>query len=47
MGWNNEKKMTDQHAAEKRWVFSFDLQEESKDGCLTERGSEFQITGLI
>ena len=24
-GWSNEKKMTDQYAEEKRWVFSFDL----------------------
>ena len=27
MNWYNEKKMTDQHAEEKRWVFSFDLSE--------------------
>ena len=29
----------------KRWVFSFDLKEESEDECLTGRGSEFQSTG--
>ena len=29
----------------KRWVFSFDLKEESEDECQTERGREFQITG--
>ena len=28
-----------------RWVFSFDLKEESEDECRTERGREFQITG--
>ena len=32
--------MTDQYAVEKRWVFSFDLKEESEDKCLTERGRE-------
>ena len=32
--------MTDQYAEEKRWVFSFDLKEESEDECLTERGRE-------
>ena len=36
--------MTDQYAEEKRWVFSFDLKEESEDVCLTERGREFQST---
>ena len=45
MNWYNEKKMTDQHAEEKRWVFSFDLKEESEDKCLTEKGREFQSTG--
>ena len=25
MGWYTAKKMTDQYAAEMRWVFSFDL----------------------
>ena len=39
------KKTTDQYAEKKRWVFSFDLKEESEDECLTERGREFQITG--
>ena len=39
--------MTDQYAEEKRWVFSFDVKEESEDECLTERGREFQITGPI
>ena len=38
--------MTDQYGEEKRWGFSFDLKEESKDECQTERGREFQITGL-
>ena len=37
------KKSTNRDAEEKRWVFSFDLKEESKE-CLTERGREFQIT---
>ena len=39
------KKTTDQYTEEKRCVFSFDLKEESKDKCLTERGREFQTTG--
>ena len=30
---------------QKRWVFSFDLKEESEDECLPEGGSEFQSTG--
>jgi len=38
MGWYNEQKTTDQYAREKRWVFSFDLKEESEDECLTDRG---------
>ena len=41
------KKMTDQYAEEKRWVFSFDWKEAIEDNCLTltRRGREFQITG--
>ena len=39
------KKTTNQYAEEKRWVFSFDLNEETEEECLTERGTEFQITG--
>ena len=31
--------MTDQYAAEMRWVFSFDLGEESEDKRLTEEDS--------
>ena len=31
MGWYSEKEMTDQYAEEKRWVFSFDLKEESEE----------------
>ena len=31
-------KMTDQYAEEKRWVFKFDLKEESEDKYLTKRG---------
>ena len=38
------KKMTDQYAEEKRWVFRIAVKEESEDKCLTERGREFQIT---
>ena len=41
------KKTTDKYAEKKRWVFSFDLKEESEDECLTERGREFQITGPV
>ena len=37
--------MTNQHAEEKRWDYSFDLKEESEEECLTETGREFQITG--
>ena len=36
----NEKKMTDHYAEEKRWVFSFDLKEESEDDCLMEAKRE-------
>ena len=32
------KKTTDQYAKKKRWVFNFDLKEESEDECLAERG---------
>ena len=45
VGWYNEKKTPAQYAEEKRWVFSFDLKDESEDS-LTERGREFQIPGL-
>ena len=48
MGWYAGKKTTDQYAEEKRWVFSFDLKEESEDECLTlvtMRGRVFQSTG--
>ena len=41
--YNNNNK--DQYAEEKRWVFGFDLKEESEDECLTERGRKFQSTG--
>ena len=37
------KKTTTQYAEEKTWVFSFDLEEESEDECLTKRGREFHI----
>ena len=30
-----------------RWVFSFDLKEESDVACLREKGREFQMTGPI
>ena len=43
-GKMRRKKTTDQYTEEKRWVFAFDLEEESEDECLTERGREFQIT---
>ena len=41
------QKTTNQYAEEKRWVSSFDVNEESEEECLTERGIEFQITGPI
>ena len=45
-GYGKEKKeTTSQNAEEKRWVFSFDLKEESEEGCLTEKGRKFQMTG--
>ena len=44
VNWYNEKKTTDQYAKEKRWIFSVDLKEESKE-CPTQRRREFQITG--
>ena len=34
------KKKTDQYAEEKRWVFCFDLKEESEDECLADRERE-------
>ena len=44
---NRRKKARNQQAEEKRWVFSFDLKEESDVACLTEKEREFQMTGLI
>ena len=44
---NRRKKARNQKAEEKRWVFSFDLIEESDVACLTEKEREFQMTGLI
>ena len=35
-----KRKPTYQDAEEKRWVFNFDLKEESEEACLTERGRE-------
>ena len=40
-----KKVTTDQYAEEKRWVFTFDIKEESEDECQTDGGREFQITG--
>ena len=42
---NRRKKVINQWAEEKRWVFLFDLKEESDVACLTEKGREFQMTG--
>ena len=42
-----ERKPENQQAEEKRWVFSFDLKEESDVACLTEKEREFQMTGPI
>ena len=36
VGRMRRKKTTDQYAEEKRWVFSFDLRDESEDKCLPE-----------
>ena len=44
---NRGKKARNQYAEEKRWVFSFDLKEESDMACLTEKEREFQMTGPI
>ena len=38
---NRRKKARNQWAEEKRWVFSFDLKEESDVTCLTEKEREF------
>ena len=42
---NRREKERNQNAEEKRWVFSFDLKEESDVACLTEKEREFQLTG--
>ena len=47
VGRMRRKKTTNQDAKEKRRVSIFDLKEESEEECLTERGREFQITGLM
>ena len=39
--------MINQWAEEKRWIFCFDLKEESDLACLTENEREFQMTGPI
>ena len=39
------RKTANQKAEEKRWVFSFNLKDESDEAYLTEKGREFQITG--
>ena len=39
--------MINQYAEQKRWIFSFDLKEESDVMCLIEKGREFQMTGPI
>ena len=44
---NRRKKARNQKAEEKRWVFSFDLKEESDVACLTEKEREFKMTGPI
>ncbi|WP_419652715.1 hypothetical protein, partial [Thiolapillus sp.] len=44
---NRRKKARNQSAEEKRWVFIFDLKEESDVACLTEKEREFQMTGPI
>lgn len=38
------RKMTYQYSKENRWVLSFDLQEESEEVCLIERGFRFMAT---
>ena len=47
IGRLRRKKITDQYAEEKKWVFSFYLKERSVDECLIEIGREFQITGPV
>ena len=44
---NRRQKARNQYAEEKRWVFSFDMKEESVVACLTEKEREFQMTGPI
>ena len=41
MGWYTEKKNDRSiYAEEKRWVFSFDLKEETEDDCLRQRHTQ-------
>jgi len=46
--WDRRKKMTEQYAEQKRWVFSFDLKEDSEDECLTllQREHCLRVTNL-
>ena len=37
-----KKVTTDQYAEEKRWVFTFDIKEESEGECQTDGGREFE-----
>ena len=39
------RKTANQKAEEKRWVFSFNLKDESDEAYLTGKGREFRITG--
>ena len=41
------KKTTDEYAEEKRWVFSFDLKEDSEDKFLRERESPMYSKDLF
>ena len=44
-GGKEKEERNVQQAEEKRWVFTFDLKEESEEECLTGIGTEFQMTG--
>lgn len=39
------RKTANQKAQEERWVFSFNLKDESDEAYLTQKGREFRITG--
>ena len=47
MGLMETEERKQEISRQKRWVFSFDLKEESDMACLTEKEREFLMTGPI